>query len=173
MKRQAGFYTLIALVAIFFFPQITFADNVSVNSQSTGQSTTCINGSCTTTGGGSKTTVCHNGQCTTTDDGNVDYSSPDGHTQIRVNNNTGGNTIDVSPSPEPTDISPSPEPSITLEPSITPDPTITQMRDDINKHVQKELEGIKEHMKDQNAAISDFIKTEMDALQNMLQGMFK
>src|SRR6266568_470159 len=175
MKRQAGFYMLFALLAVFVLPRAAFADtdvnvsgngdgstsHVSVNSQSSGQSVTCVNGNCTTTGGGSKTTVCHNGVCSTTDDGNVDYNSSDGHTQVHVHNNTSDNSVTVSPIP--TDVPHSPEPTTTDEPSMTPDPTIIQMRDDINKHVKEEVEGIKEHMKDQNAAISTFIQSEMDA----------
>jgi hypothetical protein len=181
MKRMAGIYTLFAILAVFLLPQAAYADtdvnvsnngdgssnSVHVNSQSNGQSVTCVNGNCTTTGGGSKTSVCINGKCTTTDDGNVDMQSPDGHDQVHVHNNTSGNS--VTNSPVPSDVSPSPEPSITLEPSITPDPTITQMRNDINSHVQKELDGLKEHMKDQNAAISSFIKD----LNDFLNGLFK
>ena len=173
MKHLAYLYKIIVVLfsILFLMPQVAFADDVNVNTQSSGQSVTCVNGNCTTTGGGSKSTVCVNGHCTTTDNGNVDYSSPDGHDQVHIHNNTGDNSVTVSPQPTAgaTDVSPSPSPTETPVPSITPDPTITQMRNDINKHIQKEIEGVKEHVKDRNAAISDFIKS----LQDMLSNMFK
>jgi hypothetical protein len=185
MKNLAYPYKIIVVLVsiLFFMPQVAFADtsvdvsnngdgssnSVNVNSESNGQSTTCVNGNCTTTGGGSKSTVCINGKCTTTDNGNVDYSSSDGHDQVHIHNNTGDNSVTVSPQPtdRATDVSPSP--TDTPEPSMTPDPTITQMRNDINKHIQKEIEGVKEHVKDQNAAISDFVKE----LQDILNSLFK
>jgi len=189
MKHLAYLYKIIVVLCsiLFFIPQIALADtsidvsnngdsstsNVSVNSQASGQSVTCINDNCTTTGGGSKSTVCINGKCTTTDDGNVDYSSPDGHDQVHIHDNTEDNNVTISPQPSAGATDVTPGPSETPEPSITPDPTIAQMRNDINKHIQKEIEGVKDHMKHQNAAISDFVKTEMDALQNMLNGFFK
>lgn len=184
MKHLAYLYKIIGISLSLFLliPSVAFADNTTVTSQSNGTVTKCVNGVCTTTGGGSSSHVCDNGQCWDSSSGCVDYTSPDGHTHIQINDNcNGGNN--TSPSPQALDISPTSEPTVsptvspspieTSEPSITPDPTITQMRNDINKHVQKEIEGIKEHVKDQNAAISDFVKSEMDALQNLLGNMFK
>jgi hypothetical protein len=72
------------------------SNNVSVNSTNNGTSTTCINGKCTTTGGGSHSTVCVNGKCTESTDGNVDMQSDDGKTQVHINNSTGGNEITTS-----------------------------------------------------------------------------
>jgi len=60
--------------------------NVSVKSMSTGSSTTCINGKCTTTEGENKGTVCVNGECYTSEDGNIDVKSEDGNTTVTVNN---------------------------------------------------------------------------------------
>ena|SRR3989344_6009309 len=94
--RKAGFF-------IFLFPLListpvfaadihvssTGDSNVSVNSQTTGESTTCINGKCETTGGESKTTVCVNGKCTESD-GNVDIN--ENNVQVKVNNNTNSTT---------------------------------------------------------------------------------
>jgi hypothetical protein len=185
MKHLAYLYKIIviSLSIMLLIPQAAFADtsvavsnndigssnSVNVNSQSNGQTTTCVNGQCTTTGGGSKSTVCINGKCTSTDDGNVDYSSPDGNDQVHIHNNTGGNSVTNSPQPSAGASDVSPNPTDTPSPTITPDPTITQMRNDINNHVQKEITGVKEHMKEQNSAISDFFKT----LENMLNSMFK
>lgn len=185
MKNLAYLYRIIvfSLSLVLLVPQLAFADtsvdvsnnadgssnSVNVNSQSQGQSITCVNGNCTTTGGGSKTTVCHNGQCSTTDDGNVDYSSPDGHTQVHVHNDTSGNSVSNSPEPTANSTDVTPSPTDTPEPTMTPDPTITQMRNDINEHVQKEIAGVKEHMKSQNDAISQLFKT----LQDMFDNMFK
>lgn len=175
MKPSVLHYLLLAVLAVILFPQVILADDVSVNSQSSGQSVTCINGNCTTTGGGSKSTVCVNGQCTTTDNGNVNYNSPDGHTHIEVNNNTGDNSISVTaePSAGATDVSPSPVPTDTPIPSITPDPTIVQMRNDINNHVREEIDGIKEHVKDQDAAVATFIDQQMKSLQDLFTNLFK
>jgi hypothetical protein len=189
MERLAYLYKIIVVSLSLFLliPQIALADtsvdvsnngdgssnSVSVNSQSSGENTTCVNGNCTTTGGGGTSTVCVNGQCTTSDGGNIDYSSPDGHDQVHVHNNTGDNSITISPIPTVDSTSISPSPTDTPEPSITPDPTITKMRNDINQHVAKEIEGVKKHLKDQNAAISGFFKTEIDALDNLLNGLFK
>ena len=186
MKHSALVYTLMVILAVLLFPQVTFANtdvevsnngdgssnSVSVNSQSSGQSVTCINGNCTTTGGGSKSTVCVNGHCSTTDDGNVDYSSPDGHNQVHIHNNTGDNSVSVTQEPTAGNTAVSPTPSDTPVPTITPDPTITQMRNDINKHVKEEIDGIKEHMKDQNAAISTFIDQQVKALQDLFDHLF-
>src|SRR6185437_8831682 len=157
MKYLAYLYKIIAISLSLFIliPSVVYADSsvdvsgngdgstsdVNINSQSNGQSTVCHNGNCTTTGGGSSTTYCYNGQCTSTHDGNVNYTSPDGHTHINVNNNTGNTS--VAPSPQPTagaaDVSQSPTDK--LVPSLTPDPTIAQMRNDINKHVKQEIEA--------------------------------
>ncbi|HVA96639.1 MAG TPA: hypothetical protein VND99_03210 [Candidatus Acidoferrales bacterium] len=185
MKYSAGLFTLIALLAVILIPHAAFADtnisvsnnadsansSVSVNSQSSGQSISCVNGNCTTTGGGSKTTVCHNGQCTTTDNGNVDYQSDDGHTQIHVDNNTGGNDVTPTITPEPTeDISGN---GVTPEPTASLEPTLKQMRKDINDQVEKQVQAVKEHLKSQDDAISAFFKSEMDSLQKLLNNLFK
>lgn len=189
MKHLAYLYKIIAITLSLslFIPQFVFADtsvdvsnnsdsssnSVSVNSASSGQSVTCVNGNCTTTGGNSKSTVCINGHCTTTD-GNVDYSSSDGHDQVHIQNNTGDNSVTISPFPTQTPTpSNTPVPTISETPSITPDPTITKMRNDIDKHVSKELDVVKNHFKDQNAAISAFFKNEMDVLNNLFSGLFK
>ena len=172
MNRLAGMYTLSALIVVLLLPQTSFAEDTTVKSQSEGQTTTCVNGQCTTTGGGNKTTICHNGQCSTVNNGNVDYESSDGHTQIHVHNNTANNSVNESSVPT-TSFSDTPEPTVTGVPSISPDPTIIQMRKDLNNQVKKEIEGVKEHMKDENSALSDFFKAEMETLKNLLNSLFK
>jgi CCR4-NOT transcriptional regulation complex NOT5 subunit len=112
-------------------PPITLAESnsINVNQTTTGQTTKCVNGTCTTTGGGSKSTVCINGKCTTTEDGsNVDVQSDDSHTQIHINTNTGGNNINNN-----TDIVITGTPSATITPfhhekninKVTPKPSVT------------------------------------------------
>jgi len=184
MKHLAYLYKLIvvSLSLVLLIPSVAFADtsvdvsnngdgssnSVNVHSESNGQSVTCVNGNCTTTGGGGSSTVCINGKCTSTDDGNVDYSSPDGHNQVHIHNNTGDNSVTISPEPTAGATDVSPRPTVTPEMTITPDPTITKMRNDINDRVQQEIQGVKEHMKDQNAALSDFFKQ----LQSILDNLF-
>ena len=89
---------LISLALLLITPLPVFADvhvtstgdsNVSVNESSSGQSTTCINGNCTTTGGGSHTKVCINGNCTETE-GNYDYDN--GKTSVHVSNSSNSNS---------------------------------------------------------------------------------
>jgi hypothetical protein len=187
MKRLAGIYTLIAIVTVFIFPQVSLADSSSnvdisnngtnshtqVNVQTnTGGNTICQNGNCTTTSGGNGTaTVCINGNCQTSDSGNINVQSQGGNDQVNVTSNSSGATVTVTP--EPTQVSPSPLPSVSTEPSLTPNPTVTVMRNDLNRHVKKEIDQIKEHVKDQNVAISSFIQTEVHDLQSFLTGFFK
>jgi len=188
MKYSAGIYRLIVILGIFLLPQTAFADStvsvsnngdgsnssVSVDSQTSGQSTVCTNGNCTTTGGGSKTTVCNNGQCTTTD-GNVDYQSADGHTQVQIDNN---NSVSNTPSPSEAPTSTptlTPQPSISaapVTPTITPDPTIMQMKNDINNAVKEQVDELKSHMKAQQDSISSFIHSEMQSLQELFSHLF-
>ena len=171
MKNSGLLYTLIA-AAFFIIPQTAFADvnvsvsgndatsNVSVNSQTDGQSTTCVNGQCTSTGGGSHSTVCVNGKCTTSDNGNVDVQSDDGHSQVHINTNTSPAT-----------------PSNTLEPtnkpSITPDPTIMQMRKDLNNKVKQQADAVKDHVQKQENAIQKFFHQQMDSLNHLWKNWFK
>ncbi|MGI8419799.1 MAG: hypothetical protein ACR2LN_04090 [Candidatus Levyibacteriota bacterium] len=174
MKYVAGSYSLIAVTVLLFLPRVAFADvnasvsgnagdsNVSVDSQSQGQSTTCINGQCTTSGGGSHATVCVNGKCTTSDSGNIDVQSDDGHSQVHISNDTS-----TTPSPQPTN-----RPSV-ITPSLTPDPTIMQMRKDLNNKVKQQTEAVKDRMKNQEKAISKFFKSEMDTLNDLFKGIFK
>lgn len=186
MKRQAGFYTLIAIVFVFLLPQTVSADSStyidtsnngansqnSVNVQNNTGGVSCINGVCTSNGNSSKTTYCYNGKCTTTDNGSVDYTSPDGNTHIQVNNNTGNNSITVSPQSS-AGAAVTPLPTTKPEQTISPNPTITKMRNDINNNVQHQVQTMKEHLKNQNDAISEFFKNEMKNLQNLLNNLFK
>lgn len=179
MKHSAIRYILFAVLAVFLIPQTAAAsvdvnisnnndssdNSVSVNSQSSGESNTCINGKCTTTGGGSHATVCINGHCTNSDSGNVDMQSDDGHSQVHIHSNTSGNSVTPEASSD--------QSAISGEPSITPNPTIIQMRKDINDKVHKQTDEVKKHLKSQESAFSAFIKSEMDALQVFLNNLFK
>lgn len=163
MKYSGLLYTLIAAAAFFILPQAAYADvnvsvsgndgtsNVSVDSQTNGQTTTCVNGQCTTTGGGGHATVCVNGKCTTSDDGNIDVQSDDGHSKVHVKSNS-----DTAPTAQPNALQP------TAKPSITPDPTIMQMRKDINNKV-----------KQQESAIQKFFREQMESLNNLFKNLFK
>src|SRR5579885_2168157 len=53
---------------------------------STGESTVCINGNCTTTTGSdsNSTNVCINGTCYTSDTGNLDVQSDNGNNQVHI-----------------------------------------------------------------------------------------
>lgn len=102
---------LISIALLLVFPSSVLADvhvtstgdsNVSVNESTSGQSTTCINGDCKTTGGGSHTKVCINGNCTETE-GNYDYDN--GKTSVHVSNSNqasstkqNNNSIKITPS---------------------------------------------------------------------------
>ncbi len=111
----------IIILLFFFIPtSIAFADthvtvsnngtgsnsDVSVNQQTSGQTTTCINGNCTTTGGGSHATVCINGKCTESDNGDIDAQSDDGHSQVHISNSgTNSSTSSTSSNNSKTSIS--------------------------------------------------------------------
>ena len=114
-------FSFITVLLLLLLPSVTYADSTSVYNKSNGQSTTCINGTCTTTGGGSTSTVCINGNCTTSNDGNVDMQSDDGHTQVHIHNNTNSQTSPTS-NDQPTSemVTESPNPT-----SLTPSPTHT------------------------------------------------
>jgi hypothetical protein len=183
MKRLAGFYTLITISAFLFLPHVVFADSytsvtssnngpdsqndVSVQSN-TGGNTICQNGNCTTTSGGNgQSTVCINGNCTTST-GDVDMQSDNGNTQVHITNGVSGAPVTISPVPTNTPTI-SPEPSLSPSVTITPDPTIAQMRKDIHKQIKKQIQELKQHVKDQDAALSSL----MQSLQDFLNGLFK
>ncbi len=177
MKYSASLYMLIAILAISFFPQAAFADSsVSVSNNgegshnevnvesNTGGNTICQNGHCTTTSGGNgKSTVCINGNCQTSD-GDIDMQSDDGHNQVHISNDDS-----VTVTPEPTDDTVSPEPSLSPEPTITLDPTVTQIRHQVRKQIKEQINQLKEHVKDQDAALSSFVQS----LQDLVNGLFK
>ncbi len=68
--------------------------NSEVNVEnSTGESTVCVNGKCTTSSGNSEnnSTVCINGECTTSN-GDVNIHSEDENAKVTINNNTTSET---------------------------------------------------------------------------------
>ena len=103
---------------LFLIPQASFAadssvhvsvsnnvsdsnSSVTVNSNSQGSSTTCINGKCTTTGGESHSKVCVNGKCTESD-GDLDINEDNGKTQVHINNSSDkSSTISITNTPTP------------------------------------------------------------------------
>lgn len=98
MKKVLLFSALLLLV----FPQTAYANiqvsttgdsNVTVNQKTLGETTTCVNGKCTTTGGGGKTTVCINGVCHESEDGNLDIN--EGNTQIHIKNSNNSSSVSV------------------------------------------------------------------------------
>lgn len=93
---------LLFSLPFFIFPTVVFAavnvsttgdSNVTVNQETKGESTTCINGKCTTTGGESKSKVCVNGKCYESDNGNLEVN--EGNTQINIKNSNGTNSVSV------------------------------------------------------------------------------
>jgi len=110
---------LLFSLLLFITPSIVFAaessvqvsttgdSNVSVNSESQGQTTTCINGECTTTGGGGKTTVCINGKCQETS-GDVNIEENNGNIKVNIKSSTGNNTNSNKGS-TPTENTPTPD----------------------------------------------------------------
>jgi uncharacterized low-complexity protein len=177
MKRTAKFLILFGLPFSLLFAQVAYAEvsvqvsssnesssNVSVQSESSGTTTVCQNGKCTTTGGDSKSTVCVNGKCTTTGE---DVNYEDGNTRIRINNNETNVQVGPTASDEnkvtPTDIP---------EPTITVNPTITKEIEDAQKESEAIQERIKARVKEQESAIETFIKAEMENLQKLLNSIF-
>lgn len=166
MKYSGLLYTLIATL-FFFAPQIASADvhvsvsgngsnsEVNVNSQSNGQSTSCVNGNCTTTGNDSHSTVCINGKCTNSENGSVDVQSDDGHSQVHISNSE---TVTGQP---------------IVKPRITPDPTIMQMRKDLNNKMKQQADAVKNHVQKQENAIQKFFREQMESLDNLWKSVFK
>jgi hypothetical protein len=185
MKYLASLYTLIIISGSFLLPQAAFADtsvdissngsnsHSEVNVQSnTGNNTICQNGTCTTTDGNDgQSTVCINGHCETSS-GNIDMQSDNGNDQVHINNAISDTPVTISPSS--TDVPTiSPSPSISPVPTLTPDPTIAAMRHNVRKEIKKQIQEIKEHVKSQNAALSAFLQSQMQSIQDLLNGLFK
>lgn len=188
MKHSACLYRIIGIVLaiLFLFPQTVFADSSTIvnlsnngsNSQSdvsvqtnTGGNTICQNGNCTTTSGGNgQSTVCINGQCQTSS-GNIDMQSNKGNSKVHITNNSSGPSITIGPSPTEIPVSVSPNPPVSLSPIPTIDlkPTIVQLRHHIQKQIKTQIQQMKEHMKDQDAALSSL----MQSFENMLDVVFK
>lgn len=122
MLRQGLFLSL--FIAPLIIPIASYANSsgnsdVSVQSESRGTSTTCINGKCTSTGGGSYATACINGKCTTSDDGKMDIESDDGHSSIHINNSTNNSATEDNETDVDNDT-----PEEQLTPTVTPKPTM-------------------------------------------------
>jgi hypothetical protein len=177
MKFTASYSIIPLLLLSLLLPTAAFAEvsvnvsgnsdnantNVSVNQQGSSQSTTCVNGKCTSTGSTGKTEVCTNGDCKSYD-GDVNYQSDDGTTKINVNNSTG----QLSTTPEPTeeenedDISDTPEPYV----STTSNP------EDVHKQVEAVKKEIKHLTKAHHAFISSMLKDELTSLNQLFSKLF-
>ena len=72
--------------------QTTGDSDVTVNQETEGESTICVNGKCTTTGGGSKTTACISGKCYESEDGNLNIEEGSTKINIKNSNSTQNNT---------------------------------------------------------------------------------
>jgi hypothetical protein len=72
--------------------KVSGSSDVSVKSESQGETTTCVNGDCKTTGGDSKTTVCINGKCEEST-GDVNITENNGDTKIQVKSNTNSTSV--------------------------------------------------------------------------------
>ncbi|HVZ11565.1 MAG TPA: hypothetical protein VG965_00915 [Patescibacteria group bacterium] len=99
---------LLPLLMLLLIPQQVFADvhvsvsssgssSVSVNSETNGESTVCVNGDCKTTGGGGKSTACVDGKCYDSDsNGNLDVNENNGNTQVHVNSAGSDNNVIIN-----------------------------------------------------------------------------
>lgn len=175
MKRSALLFNIFAVSALLLFAQPALAEvsvsvsgnegssNVSVQQESSGQSTTCINGECTTTGGSGKATVCINGECTTSDDGSIKIQSDDGSTKVDISND-----VSVS-SDEPSSME---EKEAVTEPTITPDPVMEQKMDSLDQEIEDTTERIKERVKSEESVLMSFIKEELESLQKFINSLF-
>ena len=157
MKYLAGFLTLIVAINFSLPPQAAFAASTSK--------------------------VCCNGQCTTSDSSSVSVQDNNGDCQIKFGDDVQATSVPATPEPTEENMNgvtstPAPTDKPTLAPvfptaspeaTITPDPTIMQMRKDINHQVEKQVQLLKEHLKNQNDALSAFFGT----VQNFLQGLLK
>ncbi len=174
MKRTA---ILISTFSLLLIPSPAFAEvnvqvsnsegssQVNVNSESTGTSTICQNGKCTTTGGESTSTVCINGKCTTTNE-DVNYQSEDGSTKVEVNNS--GAKVEVSPI-----ITNKENPTPTLsEPTITQNPEVEKKIAKVEEKVEEMQSQVKQRMKDKDSMIGAFIQSEIASLQNLIATLF-
>ena len=162
MKRSALTLSLFATTAFLLATQPAFAEvrvnisgnegssNVSVNQEGSGESTTCVNGECTTKSGSNKSTVCINGDCTTSDNGNIDVQSQDGSSKVTVSN-------DAPPATE--------EPEKTEE-KVAP----TEKAPDAE--AKKEVQEKKQMVEKEIESLTEKIKKELESLQNFLKGLF-
>lgn len=178
MKHSARIYKIIGIVLVIFLfiPQAVFAEdvtvsnngdnsanNITVTPQSSGPSTACDNENCPTQANEGTPPVCSNSPCPTPESGN----------EGQIHSTPGENEITPEPTANATTIPATSEPTMTETPTMTPDPTIMQMRQDINNQVKKDAEAVQEQVKEQNAVIAAFIKSEMNALQTFLNNLFK
>lgn len=163
MKHSDTFYILFFLTAFLVLPSSAYASvnvnvsgnaDVSVHQEGSSQSTTCINGSCTTSGGSSKTEICKNGNCQTFE-GNTNYESEDGSTKVHINNNS-------APS--------STTPTITVAPSVQP--TIEEKKKELANNVAEAKSNAKRMVKSHDAFISKFIKEEIASIQEIFDKFF-
>jgi len=138
--------------------------DISVQSESSGTSTVCQNGKCTTSGGEGKSTVCVNGKCTTSGE-DVDYKSEDGNTRIRINNNS----TNVQAGPTDTEDKTIPTKP---QPKITVDPEIEKEIEEAQKESEVIQERVKQRVKEQESALQTFIKAELASLQKFFDGLF-
>ncbi len=171
MKRAA---ILISTLGLLLFPSSAFAEvhvqvsnsegssQVNVSSETSGSSTVCHNGTCTTTGGENTSTVCINGTCTTTNE-NVDYKSEDGTTKVEVNNFE--SSVAASPALEA-------KITTTPEPTVTTSPEVEKKVKEIEAKVQEMDIQVKQRVKDKDGAIAIFIQTELASLHSLISNLF-
>jgi len=92
---------LVFFIIFLIAPTISFArttsvsttgdSSVTVNQTSEGESTTCINGNCTTTGGKSSSNVCVNGKCYESD-GDLEVNENNAQVSIKNSSNSESKT---------------------------------------------------------------------------------
>lgn len=131
------------------------SSEVSVES-STGESTVCVNGHCTTTqNGGSSATVCINGTCETTEG---DVNVQEGGVKVQVENDNNSNA------PVVTQIPADQTPTLTPTSPITPSPQ--QQASDSAK--QSEIKDPTSSRQEKKSAFEELMNTIRDFLNDIL-----
>ncbi len=187
MKHTAKLSVLLALSFGLFVAQSAYAqvtNEVIVESNGSGSSSSVnINNSVNSNSEStSKTTVKNhvciesNGkkECYDSDkEENIDMQSDDGNTRVRINNSESTTTI----IPEPTKEAEAEENEVT--PTITPTPTIAvkvedaqKKAEEVKKKAQEVRKEVKLRLKNNDAFLSSFLKTELQSFQKLLNNLF-
>lgn len=163
MTKYSAISSILFLSLFLYVPSVFASVDIKSNSESNisvqqsggTQSTTCINGKCTSTGSSQQSVVCINGECKTYE-GDVDYKSQDGKTQVTVENDSIEN--------EPTKKIDAPTRFIS--------PTIGAKLQEMNEKITKAKEEMKHMTKEQDGFLSQFLKKELEKIHKFWEDLF-